>query len=107
MALYFTVSGAWAYYAYWCFGRFLYKPGHIPPQEAVAEQAWVSGCLAVSRAGPGWPVGIWGHASGPPCSPRFNARAAGFDSRCSTAARVRMQPAGRPDGRFWPLSHVA
>ena len=43
-ALYFTVSGAWVYYAYWCFGRFLYKPGHIPPQEAVTEQAWVSSC---------------------------------------------------------------
>ena len=41
MALYFGISGAWVYYAYWVFGSLLYKPGYIPPADAVTEQASV------------------------------------------------------------------
>lgn len=38
MFVYFGVCGAWCYYAYWCFGKELYKPGTIPAFKDVAEQ---------------------------------------------------------------------
>ncbi|KAK9802700.1 hypothetical protein WJX73_008596 [Symbiochloris irregularis] len=42
MAVYFGVSGAWAYYVYWVFGYCLYGPGNMPSTSDVFEQAWVA-----------------------------------------------------------------
>ena len=40
--LYLGVSGAWAYYCYYCFGEALYPPGTTPAPADVWEQIKVS-----------------------------------------------------------------
>ena len=44
MAVYFGVSGVWAYYVYWCFGHTLYGAGNLPAVSDVMEQARVRIC---------------------------------------------------------------
>lgn len=38
VAVYFGISGAWVYYAYWCFGHRLYGRGNMPTPGDVYEQ---------------------------------------------------------------------
>ena len=53
--VYFSMSGLWVYYTYYCFGDKLFQPGAIPESKAVWEQ------VKVSSQPPTWPVGMQGH----------------------------------------------
>ena len=41
LAIYFGVSGAWAYYIYWCFGLQLFGEGNMPTYKDVSDQVRV------------------------------------------------------------------
>lgn len=54
-AVYFLVGGLWCYYAYWCFGDKLFRPGTIPGAGDVLEQIKV--CAVRGSISVVWPSG--------------------------------------------------
>ena len=58
MALYFGVSGAWAYYVYWCFGGYLYGKGNMPAPADVLEQAKARCLLSDHHPCPSLPAAL-------------------------------------------------